>query len=66
VLEVNKRAIDSGIRGIHDENIGGVLDMNRFFQDDPIKKDGYEYFRSRELMPLLQSSDYMLDLHSTS
>lgn len=44
--------------------------LNRIFQDDTLlsekQKSSYEYIRSRELMPILASLDYLLDIHSTN
>lgn len=65
VSEVNERAIQEWVRWVRDNNIG-ILDMNRFFRPNPPKMDWYEYKRSRELMPIIEGADYLLDLHSTS
>lgn len=61
---VNERAIDANVRWIREDGV--LLDMNRFFQEQPAKTSGYEYDRSREIMLILQTSHYLLDLHSTS
>lgn len=62
---VNEVAIRNNIRWVKEDNIG-ILDMNRFFRSNPPKMDWYEYERSREIMPVIESADYLLDLHSTS
>jgi hypothetical protein len=62
---VNERAIEDMVRGMKDES-WNILDMNRFFRPNPPKWYWYEYRRSRELMPIIESADYLLDLHSTS
>ena len=44
--------------------------LNRLFQNDILltekQKNSKEYYRSRELMPILASLDYLLDIHSTN
>jgi hypothetical protein len=44
--------------------------LNRLFQKDSLlsqkQKESVEYRRSRELMPILESIDYLLDIHSTN
>lgn len=62
---VNEIAIKNNVRWIKNNN-GDILDMNRFFRPNPPKTNWYEYERSRELMPIIESVDYLLDLHSTS
>lgn len=62
---VNEVAMKNNVRWIK-SNDGSVLDMNRFFRPNPPSTDWYEYERSRELMPIIESADYLLDLHSTS
>lgn len=62
---VNEKALAENVRGIKDST-GTILDMNRFFRPNPPKTDWYEYERSRELMPIIENADYLLDLHSTS
>lgn len=66
VSHVNKIAVEQWVRWLTDISTGQLLDINRFFQDTPTKMEWYEYLRSRALMPLIDSSNYLLDLHSTS
>lgn len=53
----NKKAIEQIKRSVKDN-------LNRLFIDN-LEWSWYEYYRSRELIWLLQESNYLLDLHST-
>lgn len=65
VTTVNEEAVKRNVRWVKDK-FWKVLDMNRFFQDVPPMNTGYEFLRSRELMPVIEKSHFLLDLHSTS
>ncbi len=59
----NPRAIENNVREME-------LNLNRSFRDDKnmsdFEKGTYEYARSRKIMPYLDESDVLLDIHSTS
>lgn len=59
----NLRAIDNGVRFVE-------RNLNRMFRDDAdlaqSDLESYEYARSRELMPLLEQADAVLDIHSSA
>lgn len=58
----NPRAAEAGVRFVEQN-------LNRLFRPDSelsdTQKASYEYRRSRELMPLLESADAVLDIHSS-
>jgi len=51
-IKINKREVEKN--------------LNRLFLDDNVSKDCYEDARAQELKSILVTSDYLLDLHSTS
>lgn len=59
----NPRAVQKGTRSIE-------RNLNRMFRSDDLlsqkEKESYEYYRSRELMPIFDTGDALLDLHSSS
>lgn len=65
LLKGNLRAWNAGTRCVQ-------YDMNRLFlpDNDPglgnIDREAYDFRRSRELLPILESLDYFLDIHNTT
>jgi succinylglutamate desuccinylase len=59
----NPKALNKNIICI-DDNLNRMFNTNDVI--DCTNSMSYEYKRSRELMPLLASFDYMLDIHSTN
>lgn len=59
VTKANYKAFEKNERCID-------IDLNRVISKDFIGKKWFEYERAKEIMTLLDESDYLLDLHSTS